>query len=177
MTVSDATLYWQPQPDLSLYDDVLDFYDAHVYDDRPNLRNLKRALDKPYIIGEAGAAIVPEHFTDQAIEARVVESLLEQGRAEGARAVLVHSIASQNVFPASRDRLTPTGEVLSRFERTSANRTKPSVWPIVGAKLPLVSFVTADWVTSAVPRTRRSNVAGKQETWEGPLQQPWPSGP
>jgi len=43
LTVSDATLYFQPQPDLSLYDDILDFYDVHVYDDHPRLEALSRS--------------------------------------------------------------------------------------------------------------------------------------
>jgi hypothetical protein len=179
LTVSDATLYWQPQPDLSRYDDILDFYDVHVYDDHPNLSNLRLALDKPYIVGEAGAAVVGEHFTDQAIEAGAVRALLEQGRADGARAVLVHSIANQNVFPRTHDRLTPTGEVLSQFEAGGAALQKPSVWPIVEAKLSLVSFVTANWALSAIPGGPRASIdfAGKEETWVRPPQQPWPGGP
>lgn len=179
LTVSDATLYWQPQPDLTHYDDILDFYDAHVYDDRPNLRDLRHALDKPYIIGEAGASVVGEHFTDQVIEARAVRSLLEQGRADGALAVLVHSIASQNVFPATRDRLTPTGEVLAQFQGAGAALREPSVWPIAGNERALVPFVTTTGAISPIGGAPWQAIKhlGRETAWESPAQHGWAGGP
>jgi hypothetical protein len=179
LTVSDATLYWQPQPDLSRYDDILDFYDVHVYDDHPNLQNVRRALDKPYIVGEAGAAIVGGHFSDQAVEPGVIQSLLEEGRANGAEAVLVHSIANQNVFPASHDRLTPTGEVLAKFDASGTSLREPSIWPIVEGKARLVLFVTTAAALSArsTGSSSSSKYATKEETWVRPLLQPWPGGP
>jgi hypothetical protein len=140
LTISDATLYWQPQPDLSLYGDILDFYDVHVYDDHPRLTNLRVILNKPFIIGEAGAAVVGNAFTDQTVEPAVIRSILEQGRQAGATAVLVHSIASQNIFPSTRDRLTPAGEVLAEYTAAEGGSAE---WPIVPIALSLVGFVTA----------------------------------
>ncbi|HET9847217.1 MAG TPA: hypothetical protein VFR68_01515 [Candidatus Dormibacteraeota bacterium] len=140
LTVSDATLYWQPQADRSIYDDILDFYDVHIYDDHPNLTNLRAILDKPFIIGEAGAAVEGNAFTNQEVEPGVVKSILEQGGRAGASAVLIHSIASQNIFPSTRDRLTPTGEVLAAYQETHGGSAE---WPIVPIAPSLVGFVTA----------------------------------
>jgi hypothetical protein len=114
-TVSDATLYWHNQPDLAPYRGILDFYDVHVYDDRPVLPDWATQMDRPYIIGEAGAAVEDEHFKDQRIEPAAIRSILEQARSAGVRCVLVHSIANQNVFSGSHDSLTPTGKVLAEF--------------------------------------------------------------
>jgi hypothetical protein len=127
-TVSDATLYWKPRPDLRRYADVLDFYDVHVYDDHPTLIDLRGRFDKPFIVGEAGAAVAGHHFRDQTIEPGVVRTLLEAGQVAGALAVLVHSVADQNVFPASHDRLTPTGAVLSGFPDAAQ---ASAIWPLV----------------------------------------------
>jgi len=175
LTVSDATLYFQPQPDLTLYDDILDFYDVHVYDDHPRLEALSHTLDKPFIIGEAGAAVEGDAFADQRIEPGVVESILEQGRRAGALAVLVHSIASQNVFPATRDRLTPTGEVLASFDAAQASRSE---WPIVLRALSLVHFVTT---IGGIWRWRRTPVAeiaaGREGLWKRPSGSAWAAGP
>jgi hypothetical protein len=169
VTVSDATLYWQPQPDLSLYDDVLDFYDVHVYDDHPDLSRVKHALDKPFMIGEAGAAVSGRHYTDQAVEAVAVRAILEQGLADGARAVLVHSIANQNVFPATRDRLTATGEVLSRFGAPPRFATN-SALPIVLWPFPLVLFVTsrAGRYRAAGRRGRLTTHSRRELRWDRP---------
>ena len=118
------------------------------------------------------------HFSDQAVEPGVIQSLLEQGKANGAGAVLVHSIANQNVFPASHDRLTPTGEVLAQFDASAAALSKPSIWPIVEWKDPLVLFVTPGVILSAMPvGSSCSNYTGKEGTWVRPLLQPWPAGP
>lgn len=115
-TVSDAQLYWSPHPDLSRYDGILDFYDIHIYDDHPKLPDWKSALHKPYIIGEAGAGIKGNHFRDQRINPGAVRYFLEHAEAAGVSLVLVHAIADDNVFPATRDRLTPTGVVLANFK-------------------------------------------------------------
>jgi hypothetical protein len=115
-TVSDAELYWNPLADLRAFEGILDFYDLHIYDDHPKLPDWKRKLNKPYIIGEAGAGIKDDHFKDQNINPTVVRYLLEHAGAAGARLVLVHSIADDNVFPFTRDRLTPTGTVLANFK-------------------------------------------------------------
>jgi hypothetical protein len=121
-TVSDAELYWNPHPDLSRYDGILDFYDIHIYDDHPKLPDWKRVLRKPVIIGEAGAGIKNNHFRDQRINPEVVRYLLEHAEAVGVTLVLVQAIADDNVFPATRDRLTPTGAVLANFKGIRRDR-------------------------------------------------------
>ncbi len=114
-TVSDGNLYVQPVPDLSRFDDILDFYDVHIYDDQPMFGDLRRTLDKPYMVGEAGASLKGDHLHDQSVEPAVVQNFLERAAGWGARAVLIHSISDQNIFPAAHDRLTPAGTVLSNF--------------------------------------------------------------
>ena len=137
-TVSDGNLYVQPAPDLSRFDDILDFYDVHAYDDHPDLSQLRNRLDKPFIVGEAGAALRGDHLHDPAAQAGSVRDFLEQAQASGALTVLIHSISDQNVFPSTHDRLTPAGIELSRFDgSTQATAT----WPIVRDAIPLVLFV------------------------------------
>lgn len=137
-TVSDATLYWNRQLDLWRYSDILDLYDIHIYDDHPSFPDLRGTLDKPFFVGEAGAATLDFHYRDQHIDPGVVRYLLEHAEGAGALAVLVHSISDQNVFPATQDRLTPTGLVLADF---TAGRAKTSVWPIVPSGEATVPFV------------------------------------
>jgi len=117
-TVSDTTeLYWKASPDLRKYDGVLDYYDIHIYDDHPHYPDWSGVLRKPYIVGEAAASIDQDHYKDQRINPAVVRYLLEQARPTGVRAVLLQSIAEDNIFPASRQSLTATGKVLSEFGR------------------------------------------------------------
>ena len=73
-TVSDGNLYVQPVPDLSRFDDILDFYDVHIYDDQPMFGDLGRKLDKPYMVGEAGASLKGDHLHDQSVEPAVVQN-------------------------------------------------------------------------------------------------------
>jgi hypothetical protein len=127
LTISDGNLYVQPAPDLSRFDDILDFYDVHIYDDHPALSGLRGALDKPFIIGEAGASLRGNHLHDERIEAGVVRDFLEHGSGAGALTVLIHSISDQNIFPATHDRLTPAGEVLSGFVAAAETADRPIV--------------------------------------------------
>ncbi|HVS05596.1 MAG TPA: hypothetical protein VHK65_05450 [Candidatus Dormibacteraeota bacterium] len=138
LTVSDGNLYVQPAPDLSRFDDILDFYDLHIYEDHPALRELRRRLDKPFILGEAGASLKGDHLHDQRIEATAVRDFLDQAIGSGALAVLMHSISDQNLFLATHDRLTPAGEVLSSFSGQASGRAK---WPIVSGPGSTVLFV------------------------------------
>jgi hypothetical protein len=111
-TVSDSTeLYWNPDPDLRKYDDVVDFYDIHVYDDRPQYPDWKSRLRKPYIVGEAGASTVDHHYEDQALNSKAVGYLLQYAQPAGVSAVLVQGQA----FSANRTGLTPTGTALANF--------------------------------------------------------------
>jgi len=111
-TVSDSTeLYWNPDPDLRKYDDVVDFYDIHVYDDRPQYPDWKSRLRKPYIVGEAGASTVDHHYEDQALNSKAVGYLLQHAQPAGVSAVLVQGQA----FSANRTGLTPTGTALANF--------------------------------------------------------------
>lgn len=111
-TFSDATeLYWNPKPDLSKYNDVVDFYDIHIYDDNPRYPDWRSELQKPYIVGEAGASTANSHYDDQAINSRVVDYLLEHAQPAGVSTVLVHGRA----FSANRDALTPTGTAVAGF--------------------------------------------------------------
>jgi len=132
LTVSDSTeLYWNPSPDLSKYRDVVDFYDIHVYDDRPKYPNWRWTLDKPYIVGEAGASTVGHHYDDQAINAAAVTYLLDHSRSAGVSFVLVQGAA----FGSSRGVLTPTGEALASYLRraSTARTTGPNPVDVVAA--------------------------------------------
>src|SRR5438477_1773488 len=112
LTVSDATeLYWNPDPDVSKYEDVVDFYDVHVYDDNPHYPDWRSTLQKPYIVGEAGASTVGAHYEDQTLNSQAVTYLMQHAQAAGVSAVLVHGDA----FTTSTDSLTPTGTALADF--------------------------------------------------------------
>lgn len=111
-TVSDATeLYWNPDPDVAKYQDVVDFYDIHVYDDSPHYPNWRSLLHKPYIVGEAGASTAGQHYDDQALNSSAVTYLLGHSQSAGVSFVLVQGQA----FSTDRATLTPTGMVLAQF--------------------------------------------------------------
>jgi hypothetical protein len=113
LTVSDTTqLYWDRAADLSRYDDSVDFYDVHIYDDIPVTVIWKGVVHKPLILGEVGAGIQDHHYENQRLNAKAVSFWLCAARAQGAVAVLAHN-ADGVVFPASRSGLTPTGYVLA----------------------------------------------------------------
>jgi hypothetical protein len=137
-TVSDGNLYVQPVPDLSRFDDILDFYDVHIYDDHPAIGDLRGRLDKPFIVGEAGASLKGDHLHDQRIEPGVVRDFLDHAQGAGALAMLIHSISDQNVFPATHTALTPAGTVLASFDSPVAETAE---WPIVHRPQSTVLFV------------------------------------
>ena len=111
-TFSDATeLYWNPSPDLTKYQDVVDFYDIHIYDDNPRYPDWRSELRKPYIVGEAGASTANSHLDDQAINSRAVDYLLQHAQLAGVSTVLVQGRA----FSANRDALTPTGAAVADY--------------------------------------------------------------
>jgi len=111
-TVSDSTeLYWNPSPDLAKYDDVVDFYDIHVYDDHPIYPSWSGELHKPYIVGEAGASTAGAHDENQAMNSQAVSYLLEHAGGAGVSLVL----AQGQTFSADRSRLTPTGSAVASF--------------------------------------------------------------
>lgn len=111
-TVSDTTeIYWNPDPNLSLYSDVVDFYDVHIYDDHPRYPSSLAQLRKPYIVGEAGASTVNGHYNDQALNSVAVDYLLQHAQAAGASTVL----AQGQAFSSNRDSLTPTGAAVAGF--------------------------------------------------------------
>jgi hypothetical protein len=111
-TVSDATeLYWNPVPDLTKYDDVVDFYDVHIYDDSPHYPDWRSTLGKPFIVGEAGASTFQKHYEDQTLNSKAVGYLLQQAQANGASTVL----AQGQAFSRTRDSLTPTGAAVAAF--------------------------------------------------------------
>lgn len=113
LTVSDTTqLYWGRAADLSRYDDSVDFYDVHVYDDHPVEVAWKGVVTKPMIMGEVAAGAQDHHFEDQRLNSRAVSFWLCSARAQGVRAVLAHD-ADDIVFPSSRAGLTPTGYVIA----------------------------------------------------------------
>lgn len=129
-TVSDATeLYWNPDPDLAKYQDVVDFYDIHIYDDSPRYPDWKSTLHKPYIVGEAGASIAHGHLDDQAINSKAVDYLLRNAQAAGVSAVLIQG----SVFTPARDSLTPTGTELAQFVSLGSPQAPPARWDPVGA--------------------------------------------
>jgi hypothetical protein len=130
-TASDATeIYWNPDPDLSKYADVVDFYDVHIYDDNPRYPDLKSLLRKPYIVGEAGASTVNGHYQDQALNSKAVDYLLQHEEAAGVSTVL----AQGAVFSSGRDALTPTGAVVAGFLTDGGSRTRArAAWDPTGA--------------------------------------------
>jgi hypothetical protein len=120
-TVSDTTeIYWNPDPDLTKYADVVDFYDIHIYDDNPRYPNLKSLLRKPYIVGEAGASTANNHYEDQALNSKVVGYLLQHEEAAGVSAVLAQGAA----FSSGRDALTPTGSVVAGYMTGRGSRAR-----------------------------------------------------
>jgi hypothetical protein len=113
LTVSDTTeLYWNDRPDVAKYEDVVDFYDIHVYDDHPQLRAWRSVLRKPYMLGEVAASTEDDHYRDQSLNAPVVGFWLDHGREAGLSAVLAHA-ADGVVFPPDRSGLTPTGALVA----------------------------------------------------------------
>lgn len=111
-TASDTTeMYWNPDPDLSKYSDVVDFYDIHVYDDHPHYPDWKSKLRKPYMVGEAGASTVDRHYDNQTMNGQSVEYLLRQAQSAGVSVVLAQGPA----FSANRTALTPTGSAVANF--------------------------------------------------------------
>lgn len=124
-TASDTTeLYWNPDPDLTKYQDVVDFYDIHIYDDNPRYPDWKSMLRKPYIVGEAGASTANGHLDDQAINSRAVDYLLRNAQAAGVSTVLVQG----RVFTPTRDSLTPTGTALAQFVSLGSPQTASVGW-------------------------------------------------
>ncbi len=124
-TASDTTeLYWNPDPDLTKYQDVVDFYDIHIYDDNPRYPDWKSILHKPYIVGEAGASTANGHLDDQALNSKAVDYLLRNAQAAGVSAVLVQGA----VFTATRDSLTPTGTVLAQFVSLGSPQAATMGW-------------------------------------------------
>jgi hypothetical protein len=114
-TVSDTTeLYWRQHPDLSKYQDSVDFYDVHVYDDHPKMPSWKSVLNKPVVVGEMGAFVENQHYRDQRVNPEVVRFWLEHAASVGLTAVLAHS-ADDNIYPSDRSTLTPSGRVISEF--------------------------------------------------------------
>lgn len=112
-TISDTTeLYWNDSPDVGLYEDAVDYYDVHVYDDRPKLPDWKRLLRRPYVLGEVGAEVDNDHYRNQGLNSQAVAFWLANARAAGASAVLAHN-GDGVVFPADRSGLTATGRVLA----------------------------------------------------------------
>jgi hypothetical protein len=132
-TVSDTTeLYWNPDPDISKYDDVVDFYDIHIYDDHPLYPDWRSKLQKPYIVGEAGASTADKHYQDQAMNSRAVDYLLQHAQAAGVSTVLVQGQA----FSATRDSLTPTGTAVADFlAADKRGGTAGAGWDPAGAVL------------------------------------------
>src|SRR4029077_3815395 len=96
---------------LSKYQDVVDFYDIHIYDDNPTYPDWRSVLRKPYIVGEAGASTTDQHLDDQTLNSRAVSYLLQHSQAAGVSLVLVQGEA----FPQSRDSLTLTGAAVAKF--------------------------------------------------------------
>lgn len=111
LTVSDTTeLYWKDVPETAKYAGAVDFYDIHVYDDHPSVRDWRRSLDKPYLLGEVGGDI--DHgFKDKSVNARVVSFWYSHARELGVRAVLAHA-ADGAVYSLSSGKVTPTGRVV-----------------------------------------------------------------
>ncbi len=110
-TVSDTTeLYWKSPPGTAKYDGAVDFYDIHVYDDHPDVRDWRRSLHLPYLLGEVGGSV--EHgLQDQSVNSRAVGFWLGKAGPLGIDGVLAHA-ADGLVFSLAGG-LTPTGQVVA----------------------------------------------------------------
>lgn len=115
LTVSDATRLYGADPRTEGYCDAVDFYDIHLYDDHPSYPDWWRHLDRPYIVGEAGASEGNKHFLDQRYQEPAVRAILNGAAAAGATAVLVQSVEDNTLFTERRDNLTATGRFVASF--------------------------------------------------------------
>jgi hypothetical protein len=110
LTVSDTTeLYWKDPPNVAPYDGAVDYYDIHVYDDHPGVRDWAHTLKRPYVLGEVGGDFA-HGFKVQAVNSQVVGFWLSHARALGISGVLAHS-SDGSVYSLSSG-LTPTGRVI-----------------------------------------------------------------
>jgi hypothetical protein len=110
-TFSDTTeLYWKSPPDTALYAGAVDYYDIHIYDNHPSVRDWRGTLDKPYVLGEVGGS-VGNGLANESVNSRVVGFWLAQGPGLGASAVLAQ-VGGASVYSLKRG-LMRTGQVVA----------------------------------------------------------------
>ncbi len=101
---------------LSWYRDVADFYNIHLYNDAGAVPSQAARLDKPWIIGEAGASEQGLHYGDPRYETPALAAFLANGWRLGARATLPWSFTDSKAlvrFENGRPELGPSGRMLA----------------------------------------------------------------
>ena len=89
-TVSDtAGLYWPDHPQTEKYAGATDFYDVHIYDPNPKVRDFGKLLGKPVILGEVGSPA--GGFDDMRRNAPVARFYIGHAKECGISAVLMHT--------------------------------------------------------------------------------------
>jgi len=106
---------------LPYYEDACDYYNLHLYNDGGIIPPNASTLDKPWIVGEAGATDsptdTPEHYADpaQPYEMNAVKNFLATGKPMGALAVLFWAFTGNPNFDTivnGQVVLGPVGEYL-----------------------------------------------------------------
>jgi hypothetical protein len=108
---------------LPWYRDVADYYNIHLYNDAGEVPAQAARLDKPWIIGEAGASEAGLHYGDPRYETPALAAFLANGRRLGARAVLPWSVTDSKAlvrFDSGKPVLGPSGQMLATWEEKAA---------------------------------------------------------
>lgn len=103
---------------LPWYRDVADYYNVHLYNDEGAVPAQVSRLDKPWIIGEAGASEPGLRYGDSHYETPALTAFLANGRRLGAQAVLTWSFTDSKAlvrFENGKPVLGPSGQMLAVF--------------------------------------------------------------
>lgn len=113
---------------LPWYRDVADFYNIHLYNDAGAVPAQAARLDKPWIIGEAGASEQGLRYGDPRYETPALTAFLANGRRLGARAVLPWSVTDSKAlvrFENGKPTLGPSGQMLASWQENTEENGRP----------------------------------------------------
>ena len=113
---------------LPWYRDVADYYNVHLYNDAGAVPAQAARLDKPWIIGEAGASESGLHYGDPRYETPALAAFLANGRRLGARAVLPWSVTDSKAlvhFENGKPVLGPSGQLLAAWKEGTEENGRP----------------------------------------------------
>jgi len=113
---------------LPWYRDVADYYNVHLYNDAGAVPAPAARLDKPWIIGEAGASESGLHYGDPRYETLALAAFLANGRRLGARAVLPWSVTDSKAlvrFEDGKPVLGPSGQMLAAMKENTEENGRP----------------------------------------------------